>query len=63
MNLSSTTTLTILVDDINDNVPVITSCSSDTVLETDNLDNPILSVSFYVIVQPEISGATDDVIL
>ena len=45
MNQSSTTTLTILVDDVNDNAPVISSCSSDSVPETDIIGNPILTVS------------------
>ena len=45
MNQSSTTTLTILVDDVNDNAPVILSCSSDSVPETDIVGSPVLTVS------------------
>jgi len=46
MNLSSITTLTIFVDDINDNVPVISSCSSNSVLETNITGSTILTVSY-----------------
>ena len=49
MNQSSTTTLTILVDDVNDNPPVILSCSSDLVPETNIIGNPILTVSLLLI--------------
>ena len=46
MDLSSNTTLTIYVDDVNDNIPVILSCSSDAVPETDIIGSPVLTVSF-----------------
>ena len=46
MELSSNTTLTIYVDDVNDNTPVILSCSSDAVPETDIIGSPVLTVSF-----------------
>ena len=46
MELSSNTTLTIYVDDINDNIPVIISCSSDAVPETDIIGSPVLTVSY-----------------
>ena len=46
MELSSNTTLTIYVDDVNDNMPVILSCSSDAVPETNITGSPVLTVSF-----------------
>ena len=46
VNLSSNTTLTILVDDVNDNNPVITSCSSDSVPENETIGSTVLTVSF-----------------
>ena len=49
MDLSSNTTLTIYVNDINDNMPVILSCSSDAVPETDIIGSPVLTVSFQVL--------------
>ena len=45
MDLSSNTTLTIYVNDTNDNTPVIISCSSDAVPETDIIGSPVLTVS------------------
>ena len=46
MDLSSNTTLTINVIDRNDNEPVILSCSSDAVPETNITGSPVLTVSF-----------------
>ena len=46
VNLSSNTTLTILVDDVNDNIPVITSCSSDSIPENETIGSIVLTVSY-----------------
>ena len=46
VDLSSNTTLTINVIDVNDNKPVISSCSSDAVPETNITGSSVLTVSF-----------------
>ena len=47
LDLMSNTTLTIIVDDVNDNLPVIVSCSNDSVRETDLTGSVLFTVSCW----------------
>jgi len=46
IDLMSNTTLTIIVDDVNDNLPVIVSCSNNSVRETDDISSILFTVSY-----------------